>query len=73
VTIEARALRPVQVQLSLITSLGESQGTLFIGHQFIRATLPLRRSYSAQELRLEALSSVQIEAIEVEFESSGRF
>lgn len=72
-TIEARALRSVQVQLSLITSFGESQGTLFIGPQFIRATLPLRRSFLAQELRLEALSSVQIEAIEVEFETSGRF
>ena len=73
VTIEARALRPVQVQLTLLTSFGESQGTLFIGPQFIRATLPLSRSFSAQELRLLALSSVHIEAIEVEFDSSARF
>jgi hypothetical protein len=72
ITIEARALRSFQVQLSLLTSFGESQGTLFVGPQFIRATLPLRRSFSAQELRLEALSSVQIDAIEVEFDS-GRF
>jgi len=72
ITIEARALRPVQVQLSLLTRFGESQGALFVGPNFIRATLQLSRAFSSQELRLEALSSVQVEAIEIEFES-GRF
>jgi hypothetical protein len=73
VTIEARALNPMQVQLSLLTSFGESQGALFVSPNFIRGTLPLRRPFLSQELRLEAHSSVRIDAIEIEFESSSRF
>ncbi len=73
VLIEARAIRPMEVQLSLLTRYGESQGTLFVEPNFIRATLPLNRPFYASDLRLEALSFIHVEAVEVEFESSRHF
>jgi hypothetical protein len=69
ITIEARSRGQLQSQLSLLTKYGESQGVLFIGPNQVRATLRLRRPMFADELRLEASSSLLVEAIEVEFES----
>ncbi len=69
ITIEARSRGQLQSQLSLLTKYGESQGVLFIGPNQVKATLRLRRPMFADELRLEASSSLLVEAIEVEFES----
>lgn len=73
ITIEARSRGQLQAQLSLLTKYGESQGVLFIGPNQVKATLQLRRPMLAEELRLEASSSILVEAIEVAFDSYQRF
>ena len=69
ITIEARSMRQVQAQLSLLSSYGEVQGVIMVRGSSIRGTVQLRRPMSAQELRLEAMDSVWIEALEIEFEN----
>lgn len=73
VTIEARSRRQLQAQLSLMTRYSESQGVIFVGPNQVKATLRLRRPLLADELRLEASSSLLVEALEIEFESNQRF
>jgi hypothetical protein len=73
ITIEARSRGQLQAQLSLLTKYGESQGVLFIGPNQVKATLQLGRPMLAEEIRLEASSSILVEAIEVAFDSYQRF
>ena len=69
VTIEARSIRGLSAQLSLLSGYyNEFQGSLMVQQHTVRATLQLRRPMAAHELRIESYSPVLIEALEIEFE-----
>lgn len=73
ITVEARSLLQLQSQLSLLSSYSESLGTLLVGTHTIRATIHLRRPMMAQELRLEASSSMSVDSLEIQFENLYRY
>ena len=69
ITIEARSIRGLNAQLSLLAGYyGEFQGSLMVQQHTVRATLQLHRPMSAHELRIESYQPVLIEALEIEFE-----
>lgn len=66
ITIEARAQFFGQTELRLRTLAGEFQGRVFINQGMVRVTLPFSRMIYPQELVLEALNPLVIEAIELQ-------
>jgi hypothetical protein len=73
ITIEARGSRYAQASLELAGIYGQVQGTIFVGANPMRATLQLIRPMPAHELRLQSVSPVMIEALEIEFEQYPRY
>ncbi len=67
VSIEARSLRQFQSQIALLSRFGELQGVIQIQSGAVRGTINLSRPLSPQELRLESMSPIIIDALEIEF------
>lgn len=74
ITIEARSMRGLNAQLSLLAGYyGEFQGSVMVGQYTARATLQLHRPMAAYELRIESYQPILIEALEIEFEQYPRY
>lgn len=67
ITIEARSLSYGSAFLDLTSRYGDLSGSLLVASNLTRASIQLRVPMMASELRLEGLSAVLIENIEIEF------
>jgi hypothetical protein len=73
ITIDARSIVHLQGQLTLLSAYNESLGSLLVGPHGIRATIHLRRPVMAQELRIEASTSISVDSLEIEFDHHYRY
>ena len=71
VSIEARSYS--QAQVAIVSQYGEVLGSVIVGSGQIRPRLQLSRPMSVRELRLESLSPVQIDSLELEFDNYPRY
>lgn len=72
-TFDLGPSRQMSSRVILINRFNEELGVVLVGPRPLRATLHLRQPMSAQDLRIESLGQVFVNAIEVEFESYPRF
>ena len=72
-TFELEPFRQMSSRVILMNRWNEELGVILVGSRPLRATLYLRQPTSAQDLRIEALSEVFVNAIEVEFETPPRY
>jgi hypothetical protein len=68
VSIEARSRLGGQAQLILSGIYSGQQGAIMVNQSQTRATIRLARPLAASELQLISNSSVQVEALEIEFD-----
>jgi hypothetical protein len=72
-TFDLEPLRQMSSRVMLMNRWNEELGVILVGSRPLKATLHLRQPMSAQDLRIEALSQVLVNAVEVEFETPPRY
>lgn len=73
ISVEVRASRYGQSSLEVTSRYGEIVGSAIIGSNSTRVIIQLYKSLPASELRIQSISPVSIDAIEIEFDQYPRY